>query len=151
MEDNFSKATDRYPSPAQELENPVLEEITLTSCIWLLFRKTMSLSSDYWKYTCIRIEHTFLSYICIECPHCFVPNKSTKCFPRWPLLPLTLVTQGLRNLLQLLSFKKSFLKKCIYWLCYYSCLISSPSLHSILSTPSLPHSPPIVHVHGSYL
>ena len=26
-----------------------------------------------------------------------------------------------------------------------------PSLHSILRTPSLPHSPPIVHVHGSYL
>ena len=26
-----------------------------------------------------------------------------------------------------------------------------PSLHSILPTPSLPHSPPIVHVHGSYL
>ena len=25
------------------------------------------------------------------------------------------------------------------------------SLHSILPTPSLPHSPPIVHVHGSYL
>ena len=24
-------------------------------------------------------------------------------------------------------------------------------LHSILPTPSLPHSPPIVHVHGSYL
>ena len=24
-----------------------------------------------------------------------------------------------------------------------------PSLHSILLTPSLPHSPPIVHVHGS--
>ena len=26
-----------------------------------------------------------------------------------------------------------------------------PPLHSILPTPSLPHSPPIVHVHGSYL
>ena len=26
-----------------------------------------------------------------------------------------------------------------------------PSLDSILPTPSLPHSPPIVHVHGSYL
>ena len=26
-----------------------------------------------------------------------------------------------------------------------------PSLHSILPTPSLPHYPPIVHVHGSYL
>ena len=26
-----------------------------------------------------------------------------------------------------------------------------PSLHFILPTPSLPHSPPIVHVHGSYL
>ena len=26
-----------------------------------------------------------------------------------------------------------------------------PSLHSILLTPSLPHSPPIVHVHGSYI
>ena len=26
-----------------------------------------------------------------------------------------------------------------------------PLLHSILPTPSLPHSPPIVHVHGSYL
>ena len=26
-----------------------------------------------------------------------------------------------------------------------------PSLHSILHTPSLPHSPPIVHVHGSYI
>ena len=26
-----------------------------------------------------------------------------------------------------------------------------PSLHSILPTPSLLHSPPIVHVHGSYL
>ena len=26
-----------------------------------------------------------------------------------------------------------------------------PSLHSILPTSSLPHSPPIVHVHGSYL
>ena len=39
----------------------------------------------------------------------------------------------------------------IYWLCYYSCPISAPSLNSILPTPSLPHSPPIVHVHGSYL
>ena len=27
----------------------------------------------------------------------------------------------------------------------------TPSLHSILHTPSLPHSPPRVHVHGSYL
>ena len=26
-----------------------------------------------------------------------------------------------------------------------------PSLHSILPTPSLPHSPSIVHVYGSYL
>ena len=26
-----------------------------------------------------------------------------------------------------------------------------PSLHSILPTPSLSHSPPIVHVHGSYI
>ena len=26
-----------------------------------------------------------------------------------------------------------------------------PSLHFILPTPSFPHSPPIVHVHGSYL
>ena len=26
-----------------------------------------------------------------------------------------------------------------------------PPLHSILPTPSLPNSPPIVHVHGSYL
>ena len=39
----------------------------------------------------------------------------------------------------------------IYWLCYYSCPISAPSLNSILPTPSLPHSPPIVHVHGSYI
>ena len=39
----------------------------------------------------------------------------------------------------------------IYWLCYYSCPISAPSLNSILPTSSLPHSPPIVHVHGSYL
>ena len=39
----------------------------------------------------------------------------------------------------------------IYWLCYYSCPISAPSLDSILPNPSLPHSPPIVHVHGSYL
>ena len=38
-----------------------------------------------------------------------------------------------------------------YWLCYYSCPISPPSLNSILPTPSLPHSPPIVHVCGSYL
>ena len=38
----------------------------------------------------------------------------------------------------------------IYWLCYYICPISAPSLHSILPNPSLPHSPPIVHVHGSY-
>ena len=28
---------------------------------------------------------------------------------------------------------------------------SPPSLHSILHTPSLPHSPPIFHVHGSYI
>ena len=26
-----------------------------------------------------------------------------------------------------------------------------PSFYSILPTPSLPHSPPIVHVHGSYI
>ena len=32
-----------------------------------------------------------------------------------------------------------------------SCPICLPPLHSILPTPSLPHSPPIVHVHGSYL
>ena len=38
--------------------------------------------------------------------------------------------------------------KYIYWLCYYSCPISPPSLHSILPIPSLPHSPTIVHVHG---
>ena len=41
-----------------------------------------------------------------------------------------------------------FIFKYIYWLCYYSCPIP-PQLHSILPTPSLPHSPPIVHVHGS--
>ena len=40
--------------------------------------------------------------------------------------------------------------KYIYWLCYYSCPIPPP-LHSILPTPSLPNSPPIVHVDGSYL
>ena len=34
-----------------------------------------------------------------------------------------------------------FFFKCIYWLCYYSCPISPPSLNSILPTPSLPHSP----------
>ena len=39
----------------------------------------------------------------------------------------------------------------IYWLCYYGCPISAPSHNSILPTPSLPHSPPIVQVHGSYL
>ena len=39
----------------------------------------------------------------------------------------------------------------IYWLCYYSCPISTPSLNSIQPTPSPPHSLPIVHVHGSYL
>ena len=39
----------------------------------------------------------------------------------------------------------------IYWLCYYSCPISAPSLNSILPTPSLPHSPTIVHVHGPYI
>ena len=44
-----------------------------------------------------------------------------------------------------------FLLKYIYWLCYYSCPNPPHPLHSILPTPSLPHSPPIVHVHGSYL
>ena len=40
------------------------------------------------------------------------------------------------------SFFFPLLKKYIYWLCYYSCPISRPpSLHSILPTPSLPHSP----------
>ena len=39
----------------------------------------------------------------------------------------------------------------IYLLCYYSYPTSAPSLNSLLPTPSLPHSPPIVHVHGSYL
>ena len=39
----------------------------------------------------------------------------------------------------------------IYWLCYYNCPISAPSLNSILLTPSLPHSTPIVRVYGSYL
>ena len=39
----------------------------------------------------------------------------------------------------------------IYGLCYYSCPFSAPSLNSILPSPSLPHSPPIVYVHGSYL
>ena len=39
--------------------------------------------------------------------------------------------------------------KYIYWLCYYSCPVSPPSLHSILPTPSSHIPPPIVHVHGS--
>ena len=57
-----------------------------------------------------------------------------------------------RPLLSLLYLLRlSFFKKYIYWLCYYSYPMSPPSLHSILPTPSLPHSPPIVHVHGSYI
>ena len=34
----------------------------------------------------------------------------------------------------------------LLWLSHFP-----PSLHSILPTPTLPHPPPIVHVHGSYL
>ena len=45
-----------------------------------------------------------------------------------------------------IHFSSSFYFFCfvwyIYWLCYYSCPISAPSLNSILPTPSLPHSPP---------
>ena len=50
-------------------------------------------------------------------------------------------------------FKYILLKlfKYIYWLCYYSCPISPPSLHSILPTHSLPHSLPIIHVLWSYI
>ena len=47
---------------------------------------------------------------------------------------------GLSRILD--SFFNSFFFKYIYWLCYDSCPISTPPLHSILSTPSLPHSPP---------
>ena len=44
-----------------------------------------------------------------------------------------------------------FFKKYIYWLCYYSCPIFSPSLTSSLRTSSHLHSLALVHVHGSYL
>ena len=37
-----------------------------------------------------------------------------------------------------------------YWLCYYSCPISPPPLHSILPTPSLPRSCPwVIHISSS--
>ena len=50
-----------------------------------------------------------------------------------------------------LGFLEIKLLKNIYLLCYYSCPISPPSLHSVLLTPSLPHPLPIAHVHGSYI
>ena len=45
---------------------------------------------------------------------------------------------------------------CFFFLIYLLIMLlqlshSPPQLHSILPTPSLPHSLPIVHVHGSYL
>ena len=43
-----------------------------------------------------------------------------------------------------------FLKK-IYLLIMLQLSHFSPSLHSILPTPCLPHSPPVVHVRGPYL
>ena len=41
----------------------------------------------------------------------------------------------------LFCFIMLFFKNIFYWLCYYTCPIFPPSLHSILHTPSLPHSP----------
>ena len=55
------------------------------------------------------------------------------------------------SLLCVIFFSSTFIYsffKYIYWLCYYSSPISLPSLHFILPTHPLPHSPPIVHVHG---
>ena len=44
-----------------------------------------------------------------------------------------------------------FLKNIFYWLCYYSCPIFPPLFPSALHTPSHLHSPPLVHVHVSYI
>ena len=51
----------------------------------------------------------------------------------------------------LFSSSAHFLKYIFYWLCYYSCPISSSLFPSALHTPSPPHSPPLVHVHGPYI
>ena len=68
--------------------------------------------------------------------------------PRIPRIPAPgwggVWSSGLKN-----SF--FFFFKYIYWLCYYSCPISPPHSTPSCPHPSLPHSPPIVHVHGSYL
>ena len=42
----------------------------------------------------------------------------------------------------------NFLKK---YLDYAITGVPFPPLHSILPTPSFPHSPPIVHIQGSYM
>ena len=73
-----------------------------------------------------------------------------KIFVRRRCKPLAPQIQAHKNRKQWFYLFIFLFKKYIYWLCYYSCPISPPSLHSILHTP-LPHSPPIVHVHGSYL
>ena len=38
-----------------------------------------------------------------------------------------------------------------YWLCYYSCPIFPTLSPSTLHTPSHPHSPTLIHVHGLYI
>ena len=45
----------------------------------------------------------------------------------------------------------SFLKKYILLIMLLQLSHFPPSLPSTLHTPSLPHSPPLVHVHGSYI
>ena len=52
-----------------------------------------------------------------------------------------------------LIMKKLFLKKIIYFIDYAITVVPFPPLHSTPSCPppSLPHLPPIVYVHGSYL
>ena len=58
--------------------------------------------------------------------------KRTNCFLLWWFIHILIFS----------FFKILFLFfKYMYWLCYYSCPIYPPSLHCILPTPSLSHSP----------
>ena len=116
----------------------------LFSLVFLIYLLIMLLQlSHFCPFTQLHPAHplppTFPPYS--SCPWIILISSLASTFP----------TLSLPSPCLFCTYQLCFFFWYIYWLCYYSCSISAPSLNSILPTPSLPHSPPIVHVHGSYL
>ena len=131
-------------TPTNLLSWPGLISLFLT-VLWY----SSKLPSQTFTEPLLSTEHCFLSYhqwfyeMCVMWCYYYLNFKDEQTWGER--------LSDLLKITQLTSDGARIFLKYIYSLCYYSCPISPPSLHSILHTPSLPHSPPIVHVHGSYL